>query len=185
MMTACDSRGVVGTRWLRVMLLIVVLLGGSAAWIGAAHAKDEHRTVLAFHTLIGVPRPFTGNANAIRGVNGGGLPWVIADAKGDLWADGDVKVKVEGLVLDPSDPDAIARGLAGVNPSPAFKVIVSCLSVDAGGEMTTVNVETAPAPATSDGDSKITGVVALPEPCIAPILFVTSPTGSWFATTGT
>ena len=47
--------------------------------------------------MIGVPRPYTGAANAIRGVPGGGLPWVVAFGKGKLSPDGDVDVLVKGL----------------------------------------------------------------------------------------
>ncbi len=34
------------------------------------------------------------------------------------------------------------------------------------------------------GDATIETDVVLPQPCIAPIIFVTSPGGSWFAATG-
>jgi hypothetical protein len=38
----------------------------------------------------------------------------------------------------------------------------------------------------SAGDSTINAQVSLPQPCIAPIVFVTGPTGTdvWFAVTG-
>lgn len=134
--------------------------------------------------MVGVPRPYTGAANAIRGVPGGGLPWVIEFSKGKLSPDGDVDVLVRGLLIDPNDLTAIAAGRACTNPSPFFKVIVSCLSKDANGAAITVNVSTGTFPADAEGNARIKDWVALPSPCIAPILFVTSPTGSWFATTG-
>lgn len=34
------------------------------------------------------------------------------------------------------------------------------------------------------GDAKIEAKLVLPQPCIAPLVFVTSPGGAWFATTG-
>jgi hypothetical protein len=43
---------------------------------------------------------------------------------------------------------------------------------------------TDPFPASSTGDSKIEATLDLPEPCIAPIVFVTSPGAAWFAATG-
>jgi len=58
------------------------------------------------------------------------------------------------------------------------------MSIDADGNPSTVNVETGPFPATPTGDSEIDANVKLPSPCIAPIVFVTSPTGAWFAATG-
>jgi hypothetical protein len=67
-----------------------------------------------------------------------------------------------------------------------FRGVVNCLtteSPDVG-----VNLATAPVPASSDGDATIKATVELPDPCVAPIVFVTSgtgsPPGSWFAATG-
>jgi hypothetical protein len=134
--------------------------------------------------MIGVPRPYTGAVNAIRGVPGGGLPWVVGFAEGELQADGKIEVTVRGLLIDPNDPAAIAAGRAGANPSPSFKAIVSCLSRDAGGNPTTVNVSTGLFPADAGGNAEIEETLSLPMPCIAPIVFVTSPAGSWFAATG-
>ena len=48
----------------------------------------------------------------------------------------------------------------------------------------TVNVETGLVPASSTGAAEIDTSVALPSPCFAPIVFVTSPTGAWFAVSG-
>jgi hypothetical protein len=45
-------------------------------------------------------------------------------------------------------------------------------------------VSTAPFPASATGDADINATVSLPSPCIAPIVFVTSPGGAWFAATG-
>ncbi len=63
--------------------------------------------ILDFQSMVGVPRPLTGPAGAIRGINGAGLPWVVDAAKGELSADGVLEVKVRGLVIDPNDPQAI------------------------------------------------------------------------------
>jgi hypothetical protein len=43
--------------------------------------------------------PYVGIANSIRGVPGGGLPWVIQSGSGTLQRDGHLKVRVRGLVL--------------------------------------------------------------------------------------
>jgi hypothetical protein len=58
------------------------------------------------------------------------------------------------------------------------------LSKDASGAPVTVNVSTAAFAASPDGNSKIEDRLTLPQPCIAPIIFVTSPGNAWFATTG-
>lgn len=147
-------------------------------------ASADKSKVLEFNTMVGVPRPYTGPDNPIRGVAGGGLPWVIEFGKGELSPNGDVEVVVKGLVFDPNDQIVIDRGLAGINTIPNFKVVVSCLSKDADGNPTTVNVSTGLFPADTAGNSYIEDTVSLPSPCIAPILFVTSPGGAWFASTG-
>ena len=182
-------------KFLLVSLSTIMFL--SAFFVGSvSSATAKESKILEFDTMVGVPRPYTGAANAIRGIPGGGLPWVIGSAEGELKASGKLEIKVSGLVIDPNDPAAIAAGRAGTNPSPTFKAIVSCLSKDAAGNPTTVNVSTDPFPATTGaasaggGNAEIEATVLLPQPCIAPIIFVTSPasatnpTGSWFAATG-
>ena len=147
-------------------------------------ASADESKVLEFNTMIGLPRPYTGATNAIRGVPGGGLPWVIEFGKGKLSPNGKVDVLVKGLVFDPNDQAVIDRGIGSTNTIPNFKVIVSCLSKDANGAPITVNVETGLFPADEAGNAHIKDTVILPQPCIAPIVFVTSPGGAWFASTG-
>jgi hypothetical protein len=109
---------------------------------------------------------------------------VLDFGKGKLSPDGNVDFMVRGWLIDPNDPAAIAAGRAGTNPSPNFQVIVSCLSKDANGAAVTANISTGLFPADAEGKAHIKDWVALPSPCIAPILFVTSPNGAWFASTG-
>jgi len=139
--------------------------------------------ILDFQSMVGVPKALGGAAGAIRGINGAGLPWVVDSAKGELSAEGVLEVKVKGLVIDPNDPTAISRGLAGINPSATFRAVVSCLTVNGG----TMNVTSDAFPATTGlgaGDAEFEGQLTIPSPCIAPIIFVTSPGGAWFASTG-
>jgi hypothetical protein len=168
------------------LVTLVMVLALSAFWAagGVTKASADESKLLEFNSMIGLPRPYTGTANAIRGVPGGGLPWVIAFGKGKVSPEGKVDVKVKGLVFDPNDQAVIDRGLAGINTVPNFKVIISCLSKDADGNPITVNVSTGLFPADSEGNAHIKDTVVLPQPCIAPILFVTSPGGAWFAATG-
>ncbi|HYJ68341.1 MAG TPA: hypothetical protein VEX15_11875 [Nocardioidaceae bacterium] len=158
--------------------MVPVFGAGSSPNLASNH---HNQTVLDFDVMAGVVEPFTGTANPIRGVPGGGLPWEIDEAKGELSSSGKLEVEVDGLVLARRAP--VPAELQGTNPVPSFKAIVSCLTVS-NGTAATVNVETDLAPATSSGDAKIEDFVALPSPCIAPIVFVTSPTGAWFAATG-
>jgi len=152
--------------------------------------EKDARSLLEWKVMVGVPRPYTGTANAIRGVAGGGVPWVIRSGKGELTVDGHLEVNVKGLVIDPNDPAAMQAGLAGQNPLANFRAIVSCLSKDAAGNAVTSNIMTDQFPATvgfgtaGGGDAKIEADIMLPKPCIAPIVFVGSPGGAWFAATG-
>jgi len=160
-------------------LPLLLLLGGILALglVGQATAGSDDSQVLEFKTMAPVVSPFTGAANPVRGINGGGVPWQLASAKGELKADGRLEIKVEGLVI-------VATG---VNPVAAFRGVVNCLTP--ASPTTGVNLVTDPAPATTAGDATIEANLALPTPCIAPIVFVTNGTGpapgAWFATTGT
>jgi hypothetical protein len=150
---------------------LFVLVGLLLALPAAGSADDK---ILQFDTMVGVVRPFTGATNAIRGVGGGGQPWAVAEAKGELRVDGRLEIEVKGLVLVST----------GQNPAATFRAIVSCLTTADGLTVTTTNVMTDEFPATVDGDSEIEAVVSLPSPCIAPIVFVTNAAGRWFAATG-
>ena len=145
----------------------------------ASGTEAKGANILEFSTMVGIPPALTGTQNPIRGINGGGLPWSIEAGFGELSTSGHLEVTVQGLVL-------AAGSNAGSNPVPFFRAIVSCLGSDGSNQ----NVMTAPFPATTGpasaggGDAKIEADVTLPQPCIAPIVFVTSPSGAWFAATG-
>ncbi len=162
--------------------LAVKCLAGLAALVVLAPAALARDKILEFDSMAGVVRPYTGQANPIRGVNGGGLPWVIRSGKGEVKADGRIEVKVRGLVL--ADDPAVPLERRLVNPIANFRAVVSCLSLDANGAAVTVNVTTGDFPATTAGNAEIEAAIDLPDPCIAPIVFVTSPGGAWFASTG-
>jgi len=181
-------------HWLRLTFITIVALvcmGLTLSPAGIRSAQAKEPKLLEWDTMIGVPRAYIAARNApIRGVNGGGLPWVLTSGVGELSAGGKLEINVKGLVFDPNDPDVIARGLAGRNTVAQFRAIVSCQSVDAAGNAAVVNVTSDPFAATvglavdGGGNAKIETRLALPTPCIAPVVFVTSPTGSWFAATG-
>jgi len=150
---------------------------------GISHAGQRNQTVFKSNVLIGVSAPYTGTANPIRGIPGGGAPWVIGDAEARLRADGDVEVEVEGLVVDPAFPNP---AVAGINPAPTWKITVSCLSKDAAGAAVTTNVSSNPVNVGTDGNAEIKTKVDLPSPCFAPIIFVANGggNGAWFAASG-
>ena len=157
---------------------------------GAAWAKDNSgrgkgpapkftQNVLEFQAMVGVDGIFLGSENDIRGVPGGGRPWVLDEAKGELKDSGELEVEVRGLVI----PDACADG--DCNPAPFFRALVSCIDGDnAIVNLLTDNGAEVMIGDPLDGNAKIEAMVDLPQPCIAPIIFVTSPNGAWFSVTG-
>jgi hypothetical protein len=155
-------------------LVIGGLVLASAGAAGPLAARADGQTVLAFETMAPVSGAFVGTS-MLRGIPGGGAPWVISSGQGSLDTDGNLEVQVTGLVLVPSIPV-----VGGTNPVPNFKAIVSCLNADG----TTTNVSTGAFPANTAGDSQIQAKVALPTPCFAPIVFVAAAFGPWFAVTG-
>jgi hypothetical protein len=168
-------------RGASLLAVVAVVALSQMAWAEGGHGGD----LLRWDVMHGNLRPFVGAAGNVRGVNAGGLPWVVGEASGRLRADGELQVDVRGLVIDPKDPAAIASGNAGTNPSPSFRAIVSCLSVDPYGVRVEVNVVSKAFPATPDGNAYIRDDLKLPSPCLAPIVFVTNANGtSWFAVTG-
>lgn len=164
-----------------ILLSVAFTLAFGAIFIGGTLSRAAAREpkILEFDTMVGLPPAFTGSQNPIRGINGGGLPWDIGASFGELKANGKLEISINGLVFS-------AGPNTGKNTIPAFRAIVSCLTADGG----VVNVTTDPFPATigaaseGGGNAEIEAMLDLPQPCIAPIIFVTSPGGAWFATTG-
>ncbi len=180
-------------RFISVLATVAAVMAVAAVvliFAPARPAQSDSGNLLQFNTMHGVPKTYTGSGNPIRGIDGGGLPWVLTAANGVLNVDGHLVINVRGLVLDPTDPTVISRGLAGVNPIANFKAIVSCQSLDAGGAAVVVNVASSEFPATTGpatsggGDAHFNGMLSLPSPCLAPIVFVASPGGAWFAVIG-
>lgn len=158
------------------LILLSVFFGGS---VSPATAKEPK--ILEFDTMVGVPSTLTGTqaSAAFRGVNAGGLPWTLSSAHGELKTSGELEVEIVGLVF-------AAGPNTGANTVASFRAIVSCVKSD--GTFENILTEAFPAttgPASSGGgNARIETTVVLPEPCFAPIIFVTSPGGAWFAVTG-
>lgn len=166
-------------KLLLVSLSIMLLSAFFAGSASPATAKEPK--IMEFDTMIGVPSTLTGTqaTAAFRGINAGGLPWTLTSAKGELNASGKLEVEVHGLVF-------AAGPNAGKNTVTSFKAVVSCI----GNDGLHHNVSTDAFPATvgpaseGGGDASIEATVALPQPCFAPVVFITSPGGNWFAVTG-
>jgi hypothetical protein len=141
----------------------------------------DGRKVIDANVLAPVTEPYTGSANPIRGVPGGGLPWELRSGDANLRADGRLHVRIQGLVLARRAP--VPANLRGTNPFAQLGAVVSCQTTT-NGMATTANVSTGLFDATPSGDGHLDTSVALPSPCFAPVVFVTAPTGAWFAITG-
>ena len=160
---------------MKTSLLALVATAAAAALVLPALGigGGDGRKVSDAKVLAPVTAPYTGSANPIRGLNGGGVPWKIGDASADLRADGRLQVEVEGLVL----------AATGVNPVRQFKAVVSCQTT-VNGLATVSNISSPLVDASATGDAEIDTSIDLPSPCIAPIVFVTSAGGAWLAATG-
>ena len=144
----------------------VALVGAGASGVGA-----QGDTLVAFDSMTGVAAAGVNVVND-RGIAAGGAPWVISSGTGTVDHQGNVSVKVTGLIIPILSPPH--------NPVPAFSATVSCITPDG-----VMNVTTGPFAASPAGDSTITATVALPHPCKSPEVFVglTRANGSfvWFA----
>lgn len=152
-------------------------LGGLWSPAALAAANEANGVaVLKYHTMAPVTGAFVGaptnpdGGTPIRGIHGGGLPWRLRAADGELKADGSLRVRVRGLVL-------AAGPLAGTNPIATFRAIVSFENA--------APIFTASVPASGEGDAEIEVRIALPHPGFAPIIFVGPGAAlAWFAVTG-
>jgi len=152
------------------------LAGAAAALLlvcGSVSAQSD-KVVLDFRSMSPVTGPFVGTANPIRGMGGGGIPWLINEGRGELRHDGRLDIRVRGLVL----------ATTHANPVAAFRGVVSCQIIAADGTPGILNLTTGDFPATPTGDAYIEAMLDLPPRCFAPIIFVTNSAGRWFAVTG-
>lgn len=159
-----------------------VALGSlSSVWrpaVARAAGNDDNAAILKFHTMAPVTGAFVGaptNPNGgipIQGIHGGGLPWALDAADGELSSDGRLRVRVRGLVLAGGPPSVI-----GTNPIPTFRAIVTFANA--------APIFTDAVPASTAGDADIDTRVVLPRPGFAPIIFVGPGRAvAWFAVTG-
>jgi hypothetical protein len=167
------------TRRRSISLAVVVALASLLLLLQVTSVAAKGPKILKFGTMVGVTGSFVGSANPLRGVNGGGLPWRLNEAGGQLTAGGHLDIEVEGLVL-------AAGASEGTNPIPNFRGLVSCLNTsnEVVNRLTDNFPATTGAASAGGGNAHIEADLAIPDPCIAPIVFVTSPTGSWFSVTG-
>ena len=146
------------------------------------HKHQKPQTLLDFRKMFGVDGAFVGDTNPVDDIPGDELPWEIASARGQLDTAGELFLAVRGVVF--KDDPSVPPELRGINDETEFRAAVSCLT-DQGGQVVRSNVITGGFPANKHGDSVIDAHVALPDPCIAPAVFVLAGSeNKWFAVTG-
>ena len=163
---------VLAMAYLRRLLVGVIgavsLVGAGSISVGA----HDGGTLVGFDSMTGVTAAGVNLVND-RGIAAGGKPWVITSGSGEVDRQGNVEVKVRGLVI-PVAP------FNGTNPVKSFMATVSCLTPHG-----VVNVTTGAVGTGSTGDATINATVALPHPCKHPLVFVgtTNTAGAfvWFA----
>jgi hypothetical protein len=96
----------------------------------------------------------------LNGVAPGGLPWVLKHGEARVSGDGDLRVRLDGLVIPAPAGDG--------TPGP---VMTLTASLYCGGSTTPVGTTPA-APIARDGDARLEGSVALPAKCLAPLVLV-------------
>jgi hypothetical protein len=171
-------------RSLRVLALVSVLipLFVTASSAHRSHHSGRRHVLLSFGTMFGVDGPFVREENPVDDIQGDELPWEVERVFGSLDTDGRLFLAVRGLVFkdDPSVPEE----LRGINDEEEFRAAVSCLTED-GDAVVRQNVVTEGFRADEHGNSIILAHVELPDPCVAPAVFVLAGSeDKWFASTG-
>jgi hypothetical protein len=147
------------------------------AFASAFPATADDR-LARFEGAIGVVPVRAGPAaNIVRGVNPGGVPWVISRLSVDIRADGGISVDGRGLLLGGTNN----IGFVGANNVLKVKATLLCENSDAAVQRDTNPEGVAVQP---DGDFRIEDTLAPwpPADCSFPVLLIRSAgNGNWFA----
>jgi hypothetical protein len=168
---------------MRAFASAVILL----AVVAAPAPGNAQEKMIAFETMYGVDGPFQKQFHhPIRHIKGDDLPWEIESADGFVDVAGHVVVHVRGLVF--KDDASVPEELRGINDEDEFRALVSCITEEEEEESTPLaKVLTDGFAATSGGDADIDDHVELPNPCVAPIVFILGGGPGeklWFAVSG-
>ena len=116
--------------------------------------------------MMPVTGPYTRTANPIRGVPGGGLPWIITAGNSALKSDGRLLEHVRGLVLA---DQARFRPRCRAPTRSRSSTPSSAARPSAPPERPPSPTSAPPRfPASTVGNADINATVSLPHPCIAP-----------------
>ena len=159
-----------------VLVSLAIVAGASLAATTPAFGggRDAFRS-----DLVGSP----GSGRTVRSVASGGVPWVVApDSEVRITEGGRLRADVSGLLI--TGTGGAADGTTGsVTQVAASLTCTNAASGDAGAPSV---VTTAPVPLSPAGNARIDERLALPDPCIAPVVLIraNSATGPWIAASG-
>ena len=131
-------------------------------------AASAQAPLVRFDSGIGaIPLRAGGTPNTVRGVNPGGVPWVISRLTADIKTDGRISVDGRGLLLAGGD------GI-GTNGNQSVRARLFCGSVMSDSVLV---------PLEPNGDFSIDGSLAPvpPNPCTNPVLLIVNTGNAWFA----
>lgn len=146
----------------------------AAAVLAAAFAVSFQATaddrLVRFEGGIGVVPVRAGPAaNIVRGVNPGGVPWVISRLSADVRTDGRISVEGRGLLIGGTD------GIA-TNAGQSVRARLFC------GPGAGTPFDTGLVPLEADGDFRIDDqLTGVPDQCDRPVLLIVGGGGNWFA----
>jgi hypothetical protein len=189
----------------------ILSLGLISLCAGSALAQSSNnnllppapRVILTFGSMVPVSEALTGTANPVRGLSGDTAVWNIAkSAKGSLTSSGHLVITIRGLASD-SGPDQTTEGSSDPNsPQSDLHGMVTCLGVagtsaragtgtpigvGSGSEAgsTIEGVMTEGFALSRSGSVDIVADLTLPDPCVAPAVFLVSGTSNgWIAVNG-
>lgn len=140
---------------------------------GTARADDD--------VIEGKLRACPSDGTSIGGVNSCGKIWKLRSGEVELERNGDIEVKLKGLVLNDATTGEFNGTADGVT-----QVVVSL--VCGGGAKAAVVAETDRFPLSKDGMAIIETKLRMPAQCIAPVVLVReiwdNKIGGWLAATG-
>jgi hypothetical protein len=153
------------------LAIAIGLLAALVVGTGPVAADRGDPTKILDTRLVGVPNPPV----TVVGVNGAGAAWTTDDSRAKLFSDGTLDLRIRGLVFT-TGPNA------GTNTVAQGRATVVC---NGNANPATDRVDSDPiAFSIPDGDAHFDGLLTLPSPCFAPVVFFTSVGGAWFAVSG-
>lgn len=140
----------------------IAALSSIGAW---AHSKDDDQN----HNQVNFyASSMVGNTTGVTvgGVAAGGAPWVVTAATAEVASNGQILVRVKGLVV--AAGTGVAANLVGTTGG----VTQVAASLVCGGSGGMVAASTGGFPLAAKGDTTIKATVTLPTQCQAPVVLV-------------